>query len=755
MTVLDNTPRDQYTASGGQVAFTYTFEIAAEGDIAVLQNGTLLNLGAGAGEYAVTGAGVDTGGVVTLVTGATAGDVITLYRDMALDRLTSYTNGGDFLAADVNNDFDRLWLALQQNTGVSDRALVAPNTDPTNINMTIPDKATRLNKFLKFNSITGNPEVSSISGEFAASGMNVYNFTGDGATVNFTLGTGPGGENNTQVYIDGVYQQKDGYNVSGSIVQFSVAPPNLSTIEVMVINALPVGATTASQVSFTQAGSTTTRNVQLKLQESVSVKDFGAVGDGSTDDTTAFQTAVLSGASQVLIPTGTYLCDKINIPPYVHILGEGREGSIVKFKSGATSLSLFQFLNATGPIGQNKYANRISNLTLEGTVATEGFDEFRHLILCQGVSHFSLDNCILRGFQGDGLSIRNGNIQAENFNVIVTNCLFDGVNNDNRNAISITGAVHAVIENCFFVNTTRSNMPGAIDIEPNPSYVFAEINSIVIRDNYFFNIGGNIAAVSCYIPIDSQDFTVEHPKNITITDNVFETVYRGVYVGQSQDNDIISTNPQFNLIVNNNRVHNASDRAFWLFGIKGAILNGNAFEDCANASRIGWIAAPPLYRNVKDIQLLNNLFRKNGTTDGYGVIVYNGERVYFYNNTFEDVGLSGGGFGVAVHFGEGFNNDIRLVNNTILNGLGRTTGAVSKSGGVTVNYDTSILQVNNYAGLTDLATIAPMWYSGAGTPESVISANIGSIYVNTTGGAGTTLYVKESSPTLNTGWIAK
>jgi hypothetical protein len=158
MTVLDNTPRDQYTATGGQVAFSYTFEIAAEGDIAVLQNGTLLNLGTGAGEYAVTGVGSDTGGVVTLVTGATAGDIITLYRDMALERLTSYTNGGDFLAADVNNDYDRLWLALQQNTGTSNRALVAPNTDPTNINMTIPDKATRLGKYLRFNDTTGNPE---------------------------------------------------------------------------------------------------------------------------------------------------------------------------------------------------------------------------------------------------------------------------------------------------------------------------------------------------------------------------------------------------------------------------------------------------------------------------------------------------------------------------------------------------------------------------------------------------------------------
>ena len=310
MTVLDNTPRDQYTATGGQVAFSYTFEIAAEGDIAVLQNGVLLSLGTGAGEYAVTGVGSDTGGVVTLVTGATAGDIITLYRDMALERLTSYTNGGDFLAADVNNDYDRLWLALQQNTGTSNRALVAPNTDPTSINMTIPDKAARSGKFLSFDSVTSNPTVTSISDVFGSGTLKAYNFVGDGSTTAFTLGSDPGVENNTQVYIDGVYQQKNGYTVSGTTLTFSAAPPNLSTIEVMVIQPTAINTADAASVSFTQAGSNDTRTVQAKLQESVSVKDFGAVGDGVTDDTAAIQAAIsacnLSGAT-LHFPAGTWL----------------------------------------------------------------------------------------------------------------------------------------------------------------------------------------------------------------------------------------------------------------------------------------------------------------------------------------------------------------------------------------------------------------------------------------------------------------
>jgi hypothetical protein len=47
-----------------------------------------------------------------------------------------------------------------------------------------------------------------------------------------------------------------------------------------------------------------------------------------------------------------------------------------------------------------------------------------------------------------------------------------------------------------------------------------------------------------------------------------------------------------------------------------------------------------------------------------------------------------------------------------------------------------------------------IWRCGAGTPEGAVTAPVGSLYTNTSGGANTTLYVKESGAG-NTGWVAK
>lgn len=64
--------------------------------------------------------------------------------------------------------------------------------------------------------------------------------------------------------------------------------------------------TPGSNVSFIQAGTgAITRNMQDKARESVSVLDFGAVGDGIADDTAAIQAAI-AASKNVVFPTGNY-----------------------------------------------------------------------------------------------------------------------------------------------------------------------------------------------------------------------------------------------------------------------------------------------------------------------------------------------------------------------------------------------------------------------------------------------------------------
>ena len=150
-------------------------------------------------------------------------------------------------------------------------------------------------------------------------------FSGDGSTTAFTLSTEPFSENVTLVYINGAYQQKNTYSVSGLTLTFSEAPPlGIDNIEILIVTMVDIatinagiiniadagGYYTSSKVegalqeaaTFTQSGTgAVLRTKNSKLKETVSVKDFGAVGDGVTDDTQAFTNAVLTG-NPVYVP---------------------------------------------------------------------------------------------------------------------------------------------------------------------------------------------------------------------------------------------------------------------------------------------------------------------------------------------------------------------------------------------------------------------------------------------------------------------
>jgi len=119
--VYNVSPRIQYTAAAAQVVFTVPFAFFVNTDLLVYltPGGTdcddAANILALNVNYTVAGADNENGGTITLLVGATFGDIITIIRDMPEDRLSKYISGGLFTADQVNDDFSMDVMMNQQN----------------------------------------------------------------------------------------------------------------------------------------------------------------------------------------------------------------------------------------------------------------------------------------------------------------------------------------------------------------------------------------------------------------------------------------------------------------------------------------------------------------------------------------------------------------------------------------------------------------------------------------------------------------
>lgn len=130
-----------------------------------------------------------------------------------------------------------------------------------------------------------------------------------------------------------------------------------------------------------------TRYFQDKIDEQISARDFGAVGDGITDDTESLQRAIdqifpttyyttVGVRRQIHIPAGVYLISsELTIPPYASIRGDGPLSTFIK-QTGATKDCVIKLRDSRaqidGDLGTNAatlpFQIDISNLTLENTI---------------------------------------------------------------------------------------------------------------------------------------------------------------------------------------------------------------------------------------------------------------------------------------------------------------------------------------------------------------------------------------------------
>ena len=110
--------------------------------------------------------------------------------------------------------------------------------------------------YFRYNTTTSGFEgYTDAWGEIGGGGANLTtnNYAGNGSTTGFTLAINPSVEQNTFVYIDGVYQQKNTYSTSGTTLTFSTAPPNGTSIEVMSMTATNSIVGTVSDNAITTA----------------------------------------------------------------------------------------------------------------------------------------------------------------------------------------------------------------------------------------------------------------------------------------------------------------------------------------------------------------------------------------------------------------------------------------------------------------------------------------------------------------------
>jgi hypothetical protein len=156
---INNVTRRVVYAASGTGPYNFTFEILAAGDIAVYRDDTLLTLTT---DYSVT---INTNGTgfVTLAATPTGATQIAIVGNRTISRTTDFVTGGDFFANTLNDELDQQTIFSQQNAEGLGRALIAPQTDPTTINMTLPRATLRANKTLGFDS-NGNPALGETLG---------------------------------------------------------------------------------------------------------------------------------------------------------------------------------------------------------------------------------------------------------------------------------------------------------------------------------------------------------------------------------------------------------------------------------------------------------------------------------------------------------------------------------------------------------------------------------------------------------------
>lgn len=304
----------------------------------------------------------------------------------------------------------------------------------------------------------------------------------------------------------------------------------------------------AKQVTFkSDATGGVVRYLHDKLSETVSVKDFGAVGDGVTDDTAAIQAAVDSfpaNGGELFVPTGIYkVTAEINVKTPVLLLCEGRFDVSTSPNTSGTLLVTFRWGGAADGY-MFVFSTQTSAELIAGTTTGE-------IINGGGIDGALLDGQNTAGFGIWAASTNNAkfNIQAREFKS--TGILVDG------------GNAALSVRNEFIVRIVWGTQP---DSQPMNGIHFRRYNGQPSTQNRVLSVSGLIYNGDLVINQDTDNNVFNHVHGVTQSGGTGRTIsFRNGATNHGRNNFVEYVNGDVyaeSLTYGNRILHHNSEGSF-------------------------------------------------------------------------------------------------------------------------------------------------------------------------------------------------
>ena len=369
----------------------------------------------------------------------------------------------------------------------------------------------------------------------------------------------------------------------------------------------------------------------LVIEKEMNCKQFGLVGDGTTDDTAKFNLFLNEDVEVYNILNGTYLIDgNLNI----------NSNSIINFNNNAiikrkpTTLDVYFMLNIV-----NKNNVTINNAHLIG-------DKDEHLsdtgawgygINIAYSQNVNINNAIIEETWGDGIYIGNSyqeNKTQETKNIIVNKCK---ILNCSRNGISLCTGENIILTDNYIYGVNRTNPKSGIDIEPEGKDVDTKyLKNIKIINTTTENNGIGISgttetAIIDNLIIDNHNsinevegfviFNIQSASNIIYKNaNIVKCYDAGIIITKKKICDLIIKNITINGFRKQNITHNYDG---------GIIIRTNSADD---GNLI--IDNIEMLNTYSDLLLADDIIieRGTGTFDGLTIKNINTRKYLCLNN---------------------------------------------------------------------------------------------------------------------------